>query len=63
MNHLAPTVGNAQLYSPTAAPTFFDGHSPSKLAVLSTHSAVTLFQPLTDGFARRLTYLRLSITD
>ena len=63
MNHLAPTVGNAQLYSPTAASNFFDDHLPSKLAVLSIDSAANLAQPLTDGFARRLTYLRLSITD
>ena len=46
MNHLAPTVGNAQLYSPTAASNFFDNHLPSKLAVLSTDSAANLAQPL-----------------
>ena len=25
MNHLAPTLGNAQLYAPAAAPVIFDG--------------------------------------
>ncbi|WP_372845047.1 GTP 3',8-cyclase MoaA [Psychrobacter sp.] len=63
MNHLTPTVGHAQLYSPTAASDFFDDHLSSELKVLSTDSATSLPQPLTDGFARRLTYLRLSITD
>ena len=62
MNHLAPNAANVQLYSPTAAPVVFDGDS-SKTAIASTYSPVTLSQPLTDGFARRLTYLRLSITD
>ena len=62
MNHLAPTLGNAQLYSPAAAPAIFDADS-SKTAITSTYSPATLSQPLTDGFARRLTYLRLSITD
>lgn len=67
MNHLAPTLGNAQLYSPAAAPVIFDGDSSSNVAMraasTSTYFPVTLSQPLTDGFARRLTYLRLSITD
>ena len=63
MNHLAPNAGNVQLYSPAAAPAIFDGDSSSKTALSSTYSPVTLSQPLTDGFARRLTYLRLSITD
>lgn len=67
MNHLAPTLGNAQLYAPAAAPVIFDGDSSSnvasKTASTSTYFPVTLSQPLTDGFARRLTYLRLSITD
>lgn len=63
MNHLTPTVGHAQLYSPTVASDFFDDHVSSRLTVLSTDSATSLPQPLTDGFARRLTYLRLSITD
>ena len=66
MNHLVPNagnVGNAQLYSPAAAPAIFDGDLSSKTALSSTYSPVTLSQPLTDGFARRLTYLRLSITD
>ena len=62
MNHLAPTVGNAQLYSPAAAPAIFDGDS-LKTDSTSTYSPATLSQPLTDGFARHLTYLRLSITD
>ena len=63
MNHLAPNAGNVQLYSPAAAPAIFDGDLSSKTALSSTYSPVTLSQPLTDGFARRLTYLRLSITD
>ena len=63
MNHLAPNTGNVQLYSPVAAPAISDGQSPSKIAISSTHAPATLSQPLTDGFSRRLTYLRLSITD
>ena len=65
MNHLAPNASNAQLYSPAAAPVIFDDDSSSIAAITSTSSPTTRAQaqPLTDGFARRLTYLRLSITD
>ena len=59
MNHLAPTVGNAQLYSPAAASDIFD-NSSSKPAIAPTSQPSW---PLTDGFERHLTYLRLSITD
>ena len=60
------------MYSPTAAPANFDGQlpmtqqPPAQVAISSsanpTHSS-TAATHLTDGFARRLTYLRLSITD
>ncbi|WP_367109942.1 GTP 3',8-cyclase MoaA [uncultured Psychrobacter sp.] len=62
MTHRAPIAGSTQMYSPVAAPAIFDGQTPSVVATptdLSTPSS----QLLTDGFARRLTYLRLSITD
>ncbi len=61
MNPLAPNIGSAQLYSPTA-PTVDDDTS-SKLVVLPTQSHIKHAQPLTDSFSRQLTYLRLSITD
>ncbi|WP_371834181.1 GTP 3',8-cyclase MoaA [Psychrobacter sp. AH5] len=67
------------MYSPSAVPTIFDGQTSYALAApvhvtppapstqaTSAHQTNTLFdttQPLTDGFARQLTYLRLSITD
>ena len=61
MNPLAPNIGGAQLYSPNA-PAVVDDLS-SKLAVLSTEPLNRSAESLTDGFSRRLTYLRLSITD
>ena len=65
MNPLAPIIGRAQWYSPVA-PTVFD-NSSSKLAVLSTQPSTQFAtkpaESLTDSFSRRLTYLRLSITD
>lgn len=62
MNHLAPTIGNATVYSPLVP----DGYQPitpsiSHASLINPNTPLT--QPLTDGFARRLTYLRLSITD
>ncbi len=63
MNHLVPIVGNTQWYSPTAAPDVLARHALSISTISSSHFPATHSQPLTDGFARRLTYLRLSITD
>lgn len=55
-------IDRVQLYSPTSAPAIFEGNIPSSVAA-PTEQASEHYQPLTDGFARRLTYLRLSITD
>ncbi|WP_201595434.1 GTP 3',8-cyclase MoaA [Psychrobacter vallis] len=63
MNHLVPIVGNTQGYSPTAAPDVLARHALATSAISSSHFPTTPSQPLTDSFARRLTYLRLSITD
>lgn len=70
-----PSLGSAQLFSPSAPQPIFDGHhrasptltpSLTQLPASATH-AYSISQdtsaPLTDGFSRRLTYLRLSITD
>ncbi|MEN2750932.1 GTP 3',8-cyclase MoaA [Psychrobacter sp. FBL11] len=70
MTHLAPTLGNVQRYYPSKDAAFAADHKA--LSIPSTATAVTsttLFnrsepqRPLTDSFARELTYLRLSITD
>lgn len=76
-----PSLGNVQLYAPSAFSPTLDGHnttSPTLAVVspdlpLSTSQSESVNQPkplnqdrsapLTDGFSRRLTYLRLSITD
>ena len=50
------------MYSPVTAPAIVDGRTPSILAT-PTDLFVPSSQQLTDGFARQLTYLRLSITD
>ena len=70
MSYHAPTIGNAQLYSPVAISVIHDGKKLSiidatvdNLPLDSSLPINTSHQPLTDGFARRLTYLRLSITD
>lgn len=47
------------MYSPAAAPAIFDDSRVAMPANIYTPSS----ELLTDGFARRLTYLRLSITD
>ncbi|PKH80026.1 GTP 3',8-cyclase MoaA [Psychrobacter sp. 4Bb] len=55
-------IDSPQLYSPSLAPALSDGYMGSSL-VVPTEQMSDYHQPLTDGFARRLTYLRLSITD
>ncbi|TXD98457.1 GTP 3',8-cyclase MoaA [Psychrobacter frigidicola] len=72
MTYHAPTIGNAQLYSPVATPVIFDGQTPSIIdaavdnLLIDSPTSISdsnSHQPLTDSFSRRLTYLRLSITD
>ncbi|MGP4849035.1 hypothetical protein ACTXGQ_33380, partial [Marinobacter sp. 1Y8] len=55
-------IDSPQLYSPSLAPALSDGYIEPSL-VVPTEQMSDYHQPLTDGFARRLTYLRLSITD
>jgi len=55
-------IDSPQLYSPSLAPALADGYIEPSL-VVPTEQMSDYHQPLTDGFARRLTYLRLSITD
>ncbi|MCD1279149.1 GTP 3',8-cyclase MoaA [Psychrobacter sp. CCUG 69069] len=55
-------IGNAQWYSPTSASPIIDGYRPMMIGA-PADQADESYRPLTDGFARRLTYLRLSITD
>lgn len=55
------------MYSPVSKPEFFDPLSQAS-GMLASETLVPVVpsiaqQPLTDGFSRRLTYLRLSITD
>lgn len=56
--------GDVQIYSPSAdlEPATFDSDRLSSVTA-PVDDANENYQPLTDGFARRLTYLRLSITD
>lgn len=65
MSHQAPTIGNAHLYSPTSPDLAPDGYEPTSPSTAPNHFPTVdhTSQPLTDGFSRRLTYLRLSITD
>lgn len=58
MTYHDPVIGSAQLYSPVSTPAVIGGRRIS-----SPVSANHQYQPLTDSFSRRLTYLRLSITD
>ncbi|MEN2750303.1 GTP 3',8-cyclase MoaA [Psychrobacter sp. FBL11] len=67
MNDDSTKIGNAQIdsaqiYSPTPAHTIFDSYRASSVAAPVASTTID-HQPLTDGFSRRLTYLRLSITD
>lgn len=55
-------IGNAEWYSPTSVSATDDGYQPSSTTA-PADQAIKPYQPLTDGFSRRLTYLRLSITD
>ena len=55
-------LGSVQQYSPVSMPAIEEDYrSPSVAA--PTQQVIESYQPLTDGFARQLTYLRLSITD
>ena len=72
MTYHASTIGNAQLYSPVATPAIYDGQTPSIIDASVDNLPIDLstiindnnsHQQLTDSFSRRLTYLRLSITD
>nr|WP_201585975.1 GTP 3',8-cyclase MoaA [Psychrobacter jeotgali] len=68
MTYHSPITGSTQMYSPTAASAIFDDklsskQPSSKVAISSASPSISATQPLTDGFSRRLTYLRLSITD
>ena len=62
MNDNNIKIDSPKLYSPASAPVLSDSYIPSNL-VMPIDQATQIHQPLTDGFARRLTYLRLSITD
>ena len=55
-------TGNAQWYSPASESGTDEGDSSFSI-LAPTAQAIEPHQLLTDGFARRLTYLRLSITD
>ena len=55
-------LGSVQRYSPTSMPAIEESYRPPSAAA-PTHQVNETYQPLTDGFARQLTYLRLSITD
>lgn len=65
MTYHSPTIGSAQLYSPVSTPASFDidDHTATSVATVPNDSSISHHQPLTDNFARQLTYLRLSITD
>lgn len=69
MTHHSPVKGSAQLYSPVSSPAAMVGRRISSTIVASPAviappvSTNHQYQPLTDSFSRRLTYLRLSITD
>lgn len=55
-------LGSVQRYSPTSILAIEEEYVSSSV-VAPTHQLIEPYQPLTDGFARQLTYLRLSITD
>lgn len=63
MNNTNSIAASAQLYSPSSTPVRTENCTISPNASAPTQSFETHYQPLTDGFSRRLTYLRLSITD
>lgn len=79
MTYHTTKLQNAQLYTPVATSVSVDGHSPLSSDFLVDSVASTSLnrlndtapsdlysdneQQLTDSFSRRLTYLRLSITD
>lgn len=77
-NFYDPITGSTFLYSPVSKPDIFDPQLQNSSALssvnslradnlldstLATDHSLNNFKPLTDGFSRRLTYLRLSITD
>lgn len=70
MTYHDPKIQNARLYTSVLTPVIFDGHSPVSTdfladSVIKTSQATLKNNQsqLTDSFSRRLTYLRLSITD
>ena len=56
-------AAGVQLHSPTTTPARSDARLSSLSSAAPTMSSTDHLQSLTDGFSRRLTYLRLSITD
>ena len=56
-------AAGVQLHSPTTTPDRSDPTLSALSPTAPTMSSTDHVQPLTDGFARQLTYLRLSITD
>ena len=57
-------LDSTQWYSPTSVSAVDTVETYQSLSIMApTDNTVESYQPLTDGFSRRLTYLRLSITD
>ena len=56
-------TADAQLYFPNVVPVDNNVRMSPLSSIAPAHSFIDHTQPLTDGFSRRLTYLRLSITD
>ncbi|WLP93919.1 GTP 3',8-cyclase MoaA [Psychrobacter sp. M13] len=56
-------AAGVQLHSPTTTPDRSDPTLSALSSTAPTMSSTDHVRPLTDGFARQLTYLRLSITD
>lgn len=68
MTYHDPVIGSAQLYFPVSTPAVIGGRTVLSSDAINSkttlhHTEIALQQPLTDSFSRRLTYLRLSITD
>lgn len=68
MTYHSPVKGGAQWYSPVLTSAAMVGGSVLSSATINpktivNHTEIVPPQPLTDSFSRRLTYLRLSITD
>ena len=68
MTYHSPVKGGAQWYSPVLTSAAMVGGRVLSSATINpktivNHTEIVPPQPLTDSFSRRLTYLRLSITD